>query len=97
MFQFVNSEARLLAHELSSILVSEIIASFDRIERMSLPAVIFSIGIVSQGSIDPSLSSHRMRAQRMDLGDNSYGEAGIAGQSCRKPSQPTPNNQDVVT
>jgi len=79
VFHLVDCFRRPAGKDVHGVLVGEVIGALDRVEGMVLPAVVPGPGSVAQGSVDPALRRHGMRAQRMDLRDHRHVPAGACG------------------
>src|SRR5512135_874478 len=67
VFHFDHPLRGFSAHDLNRILISQIVASLDRIKGVVFPGVLRRSRGVSQGGVDSSLGSHRVGSQRMDF------------------------------
>src|SRR6202012_1008454 len=65
---------RLAAHDLDRVLVTQVVRALDGVERVGLPRV---LGI--EGGVDAAGGGHRVRADRVDLGDDRHGGARLCG------------------
>ncbi len=70
----------LAAHDLRGLLVDEVVAALDGVERVPLPRVLFDVG---EGGAHAPLRSARVRTGGIELGDD--GGAAFAGRLDRRP------------
>ncbi len=83
---------RLAAHDLDRVLVAEEVRALDRVEGVRLPRV---LGV--DRAVDAAGRRHRVRADRVDLGDDPHGRPGVGGGRRRAlAGEARPDDQDVV-
>ncbi len=84
---------RLAAHDLDRVLVAEVVGALDGVEGVGLPRV---AGI--ERRVDPALGGVRVRAHRVDLGDDPDRHARLRrGQGCALAGEAGADHKDVVT
>ncbi len=74
LLEVENRVDRFLAHDLGRVLVDEVVAAFDGVERVPLPVVVLDIG---QRGTHPALRCSRVGPGGVELGEN--GGAGPLG------------------
>src|SRR5512139_729275 len=72
VFHLYDPLNSLPAQDLYSILISQIIAPLDRVKGMVFPSILNKARCISQGGIDPTLSSHGVRSKWMNLRENGH-------------------------
>jgi hypothetical protein len=98
MLHFNHSLYSLLTHELHSTLVSQVVAPFNGVKGMILPRILDRGRRISQGGIDPSLSSDGVRPEGMNPGEDRYIAASPFGlKGCSQTRQPSANYQNIVS
>jgi hypothetical protein len=93
---FIDGPGRFLAHLLHGRLVGQIIATFDRVKRMTLPGVVLPFGVIAEGGVDAALGGNRVGTHGMDLGNNGGIQRGLRTHRSTQTRQSTAYDQDLV-
>ncbi len=83
----------LLAHDLRGVLVNQVVAALDGVERVPLPVVLFDIG---QGSTHPALRGAGVGARGVELGEDRGACAGAGLESGPHAGTTGSHDDDVV-
>jgi hypothetical protein len=92
VFHFNNSLNSLPTHDLNSVLVRKIVASFNGIKRVIFPGVICGGRDIVKSGIDPALSGDGVGAERVNLREDGDVSAGLLSFDGRPQPSESPAN-----
>ena len=96
VLHLVDDVDRLLAHDLHRVLVGEVVAPLDRVERVLFPRVVPAVGVVAQGGVDAALGRDGVGPDGMHLGDEGDVVLVAEADRCPQPGQTASDNEHIV-